>query len=232
MTIKLGLLGQNISHSQSPLIYRRLLGESIQYDLLDIARREDVPTWQELAKTYRGLNITTPWKEVFADLAVPSVAHLRAVNCLRFDENGCEAMNTDWSALKILLPTMLSRYGIPDECVLFGNGVMARITTDICSRLSIRLVHYARSRGDNLEALDLDSEESFGKKRLLINSCGRSFNFKGNLRGAWVFWDYNYAHPFHEKHIPSSNVTYVDGRELLEEQAKHAIQFWNRSLPH
>ena len=232
MTIKLALLGSNISHSQSPVIYRRLISNNIEYDLLDISEVEQIPSWHELAKKYQGLNITTPWKEVFADKAVKSVAHLGAVNCLRFNGNDCEATNTDWSALKLLLPAVLKKFNCEVECVLLGNGVMARITTDVCSQLSVSVTHYARSLGNDLAGLKLENTLPGGKQKLIINACGRSVNFQASLRGAWVFWDLNYAHTAHEKQIPSDNTTYLDGRELLEEQAKHAIQFWNLSLPH
>lgn len=232
MSIRLALLGHRIAHSKSPQIYRRLLGAAVRYDLLDIAHRQDIPSWQTLAQTYQGINITAPWKEVFASFAEPRVAHLGAVNCLRLQADSCEATNTDWSALRILLPQMLKRYGVPNECVLLGSGVMARITADVCAQLSIGVRQYARSLGDNLEQLMLGNQSASSQKSLLINACGRSFSFKGNLSGAWVFWDFNYAHDYHETHIPADHVTYVDGRELLELQAQHAIQFWNRTVPH
>lgn len=229
---KLALLGHNISHSKSPEIYRRLIGPQVEYDLLDIAERSLIPSWSQLAQRYSGINITTPWKEVFAEFAEENVKHLGAVNCLRLSANECRATNTDWTALRELLPAMIKKHNCEAKCVLLGDGVMARLTLDLCRQLSIPVEHLARSKGDDLQSLSLKNGSSSGQKQLLINACGRSYEFTNSLTGAWVFWDYNYAHLHNEEHVPSAHTTYVDGRELLELQAKHAIQFWNRTLPH
>ena len=37
--IRLGLIGHHIAHSQSPQVYRRLLGQKIDYHLFDFKRK-------------------------------------------------------------------------------------------------------------------------------------------------------------------------------------------------
>ena len=41
---KLALLGRNISHSQSPSIYRKLLGEKLDYKLFDYKNEDEIPS--------------------------------------------------------------------------------------------------------------------------------------------------------------------------------------------
>lgn len=229
---RFALIGKGISHSKSPEIYKRLIGSNIFYDLLEINKGGDLPSSIELSKRYDGVNITTPWKKNYAQFAVSEVTHLQAVNCLRFEENICQATNTDWTAIREILPKILEESGAGKSCVLLGNGVMANVFLDVCSQLSLSVTQYSRSNGDQLESLDLMNNQACPGPMLIINACGRDFKFQGNLSGAWVFWDFNYSHSFHETEIPSDLVRYIDGLELLETQAKHAIQFWNRTLSH
>lgn len=231
MLRRLALLGRNISHSRSPELYRRFLGPEIQYDLIDVAREEDVPSVESLRQRYQGVSITTPWKKVFASYAESAVSHLGAVNCLSLT-GATRATNTDWTALRELLPGMLKLRGNSAGVTLLGNGVMAGLVRDVCQKHSIPLVQYARSLGHDLDRLELKNALPSEGPQLLVNACGRSYVFGGNLRGAWTFWDFNYAHPEQESAQTKSNVSYLDGQSLLELQAKHAIQFWNRTLSH
>lgn len=232
MPTKLALIGSGISHSRSPEIYRKLIDLDIKYDLLDIKNVEDLPTCEYLSENYDGINITAPWKKAYAKFAINEVAHLPGVNCLRFDGNICQATNTDWTAIKVILPQIMKFHNCTNECVVLGDGVMASILLDVCRRMSIQVKQYSRSKGYHLNELQLLNDDKNNHRKLLINACGRDFKFEGTLRGTWVFWDLNYSHSNHEKEIQSETVKYVDGYELLETQAKHAIQFWNRSLSH
>lgn len=226
---RLALLGAGINHSRSPSIYRRLLGDQIHYELLDVAREVDLPSAAELAARYEGVNITTPWKLHYAAAAIGGARALGAVNCLRFRDGRMEATNTDWTALRELVPAMVLTHR-PVLWVLLGDGVMARVFSAILRERGMDFVQYARSRGDALEELDLPARHPIAGTKVVVNACGRGYNFNGNADATWVFWDFNYAHVAHEARLPGLCGSYIDGLGLLETQAKHAIKFWSGLL--
>jgi shikimate dehydrogenase len=105
-TIRLGLIGDNIAASRSPVFHRiagKMCGLDVRYDLLvprelkldfdavfDRARREG----------YRGLNITFPYKErVLPRVRIdePTVRAIAACNTLVFERDAAIGTNTDYS---------------------------------------------------------------------------------------------------------------------------------------
>jgi shikimate dehydrogenase len=224
--IKLALLGQGISHSLSPKLYREYLGRNIQYDLLDISTAQQIPTIEQLRTLgYQGLNITAPWKKHFSRLAIAEAKAWGAVNCIKITEQTATATNTDASALRELVPALQSRKN-PQVWVVLGDGVMASIALKILEERGIVAANYSRKKGDDLAQLKLTDLHSGEGTKIVINACGRGFEFAGKLDGTWVFWDFNYAHEFHKKHVPVSCLEYIDGLSLLETQAQHAVKFW------
>lgn len=224
--IKLGLLGRGIAHSLSPQLYREYIGPHVRYDLLDVDSASQIPTIDELRLAgYQGLNITTPWKEHFAIHAIPEARQWAAVNCLKITEHSVSATNTDASALAELIP-QLQYERSPSSWIVLGDGVMARIALGLLKNLGYPTANYSRRKGDNLAQLNLADLHPGAETKIVINACGRAFEFTGNLDGTWVFWDFNYAHKAHEKSIPARCLEYIDGRSLLETQAQHAVKFW------
>jgi shikimate dehydrogenase len=224
--IKLALLGQGISHSMSPKLYREYLGSHIQYDLLDISSAQQIPTIEQLRRFgYQGLNITSPWKRHFAEFATVDAKMWGAVNCLKISTHTVTATNTDASALRELVPA-LHRDTSAQVWVVLGDGVMARMALKILAEQGIQAANYARNKGDDLSQLRLTDLHPGQGTKIVINACGRGFQFVGKLDGAWVFWDFNYAHEFHQMHVPTICREYIDGLSLLETQAQHAVKFW------
>ena len=224
--IKLGLLGQGIAHSLSPQLYREYIGPHVHYELIDVDSIKKIPTISELRSAgYQGLNITTPWKEHFVAYAAPEAQQWGAVNCLKITAQSVSATNTDATALAELIPR-LHRERSPSTWIVLGDGVMARIALGLLKKLGYPTANYSRRKGDNLTQLDLTALHPGAETKIVINACGRGFEFAGNLDGTWVFWDFNYAHMTHEKSIPARCREYIDGRSLLETQAQHAVKFW------
>lgn len=224
--IKLALIGKGIAHSLSPKLYKEFLGPSIQYDLLDIDSLVALPSVDELrSRGYRGINITTPWKEHYAPYAITSAKSWGAVNCLKISSNEVLATNTDASALSVLMPQLEQK--TKSQCwVVLGDGVMARMACKILRDLGLSHSNYSRRKGDDLTQINLPQLHSHAGTKIVINACSRSFNFTGKLDGTWVFWDFNYAHEYHAKALPTVCGEYIDGLSLLETQARHAVKFW------
>ncbi len=231
--MKLALLGSAIQHSESPRLYRELLGTSIEYDLLDIATPDKIPPLNVLAQTYQGLNITSPYKTHFVkevEIEDELTLELGAINVLALVQGKYFGMNTDILAVKEIMGRMISLYG-PLQIILLGNGVMARLTKMLAKKFAVELVQVFSSGNSPLEQAHLRGYQRADKKTLVINACSRSFIFKGTLHPECIFWDYNYHFIPHYKSIPSQVLAYHDGQEMLRLQAQEAVNFWLKKNP-
>ena len=216
---KLGLLGKNISHSKSKLMYEDILKREVQYSLFDYDDPEMIPKLSEFFNNIEGLSVTSPYKKHFLNHVSidENVKDLRVINCIKKVGNEFLATNTDFLAVKELVQQF--DY---ETIVLLGSGAMARITTQIFDDLNLKYTQYSRSKNGDISSLDLTSF----KKCLIINSCSRDFIFKGKVPKDSIFWDYNYNNSAQEENISSSR--YVDGLSLLRLQAVYALEFWNK----
>lgn len=104
--LKLGLIGDNIARSVSPLLHR-LAGEQngirVQYDRLvprDMGKDFDTVFDHCAGRGYRGINVTYPYKERAAKKVLiedPLVRAIGAVNTVLFETTGPKGHNTDYS---------------------------------------------------------------------------------------------------------------------------------------
>lgn len=223
MTIKLGLLGTNISHSLSPLIYERLLKCKFTYDLIDTKNLSAMPTLEMLSKKFDGLNITTPLKNFFLEcenIELTSEAKITgAINCLRFTDK-IIGHNTDYLALLQLLKEYANFY-----VYLIGDGTMASCTKIVLNQMAITYTQYSRKLTNDFDHLKFDKHDS-SMPVLIINSCSRDYIFKGQLDQTFIFLDYNYNFIPHHSSIAPYVLEYIDGMEFLNLQAKYCTKFW------
>ncbi|TKT74751.1 shikimate dehydrogenase [Aquamicrobium sp. LC103] len=106
MRIRLGLIGDNIKRSKSPLLHRlagQLCGIEVSYEPLipaDMGLDFDAVFERCRAGGFRGINITYPYKEqVVSRLRVddPRVRSIGACNTVLFEEGRQTGFNTDYS---------------------------------------------------------------------------------------------------------------------------------------
>ncbi len=104
--LMLGLIGDNIARSRSPLLHRLAgaqTGLRVRYDRLvprDLGQDFATVFAGCAAGGHRGINVTYPYKEVVAGLVRiddPLVAAIRAVNTVIFEADGPRGHNTDHS---------------------------------------------------------------------------------------------------------------------------------------
>lgn len=107
--IRLGLIGDNIARSRSPLLHElagRQNGCAVTYDRLvprDLGRSFEEVFEACAAGGYRGINVTYPYKERVASMVAipdPLVRAIGAVNTVLFEPNGPQGFNTDHSGFK------------------------------------------------------------------------------------------------------------------------------------
>jgi shikimate dehydrogenase len=106
VTIRLGLIGDNIAASRSPELHRaagRMCGLDVQYNLLvpkTSGRDFDAVFDQARDDGYRGLNITYPYKERVVgrvEVRDPGIRGIAACNTVLFEKRGPTGANTDYT---------------------------------------------------------------------------------------------------------------------------------------
>ena len=231
--MKLALLGHPIGHSQSPKLYREMLGPELElYDLIDVPSPSDVPSLETLASRYDGLNITAPYKKHFLKqitIRPESVKALQSVNTLSFTAEGIIGTNTDSLAVRKILKEYKDEFGALDLIIL-GSGSMAQMTELIAQDLLISFRTFSRKAHGEISKLDLSASVQ-KNQTIVINTCSRDFIFEGRLHPRHIFWDYNYAFSPHETRIPDQVKLYQDGQRMLRLQAEEAIHFWKKNKP-
>lgn len=131
-TLRLGLIGDNISRSKSPRLHvtaGRLSGLDVTYDRLipkDMQLTFDEVFDQAQARGYRGLNITYPYKELVTrrvTVSDPLVRAIGAVNTVIFDADGPKGFNTDHTGFMRAYRAVLGTARPGSVCLIGSGGV-------------------------------------------------------------------------------------------------------------
>ncbi|MFT6676461.1 MAG: shikimate dehydrogenase [Sulfitobacter sp.] len=129
-TVKLGLIGDNITRSKSPKLHRtagRLTGLNVTYDRLipnDLALTFDETFEQAQDSGFRGINVTYPYKEIVTKkvhVADPLVRAIGAVNTVVFAPEGPQGFNTDYSGFMHAYQSIMGDV-LPGTVCLIGTG--------------------------------------------------------------------------------------------------------------
>ena len=223
---KLALVGKDIAHSRSQEMYEKILEEKVEYQLLDYPNDKDIEPLKEIfdKNDINGLSVTAPYKKHFFNETIVTdedVWKITLINCIGRKGNEFYATNTDLLACRKILKNYFEM-GF-ENYILFGDGAMAQMTHLIFKNNGKSLNQFSRKEHGDLTYLDLSYLEG---KSLFINATSRSFIFKGILPESSTFLDYNYSNS-EQKDQLIGKAEYMDGLELLELQAKHALEFWS-----
>ena len=225
--INLALIGKDIQHSKSQIMYEDILNSKINYDLLDCFNEKEIPSLESLFSKYVGVSITSPYKPFFLDKinVSPGVSAVKAINCLAKDDNGYHGYNTDLLALEEIISNFILKYKTVAFYIL-GDGVMARVLKYISEKKSIQYKILSRKTTEDFGTLLLNKKISFENKTIVVNCCSRNFVFNGEINNDFLFWDLNYSFKPHKDLFLSIDCDYLDGLELLNLQAKYALDIW------
>ena len=125
---RLGLIGDNIADSKAPLLHAlagALQGFEVQYDLLvpaEVGLGFDALLDRCAQGSYRGINVTHPYKERAAarvEIENPLVRAIGAVNLVRFDSDRKRGFNTDYSGF---LAAWRAKFGADARQSAGGRG--------------------------------------------------------------------------------------------------------------
>ena len=130
--VRLGLIGDNISRSQSPRLHRlagALCGLEVSYDRLiprDMGLSFDAVFERCAKEGYRGINITYPYKETAAAKVTiddPLVRAIGAVNTVLLEPEGPKGFNTDYSGFIAGYQEVFGRTHPGSVCMVGAGGV-------------------------------------------------------------------------------------------------------------
>jgi len=159
-TLRLGLIGDNIRASRSPLLHRiagEMLGIPTVYDRLipaDLGQSFDA-VFADCAATRRGINVTYPYKEVAARKVTvddPLVRAIGAVNTVLFEPEGPKGHNTDFTGFKAAYERVRAK-AAPGTVLMIGTGGVGRAVAFGLAGLgatTLRLVDRDRAKAETL----------------------------------------------------------------------------------
>lgn len=217
--LKLALIGKNIKHSKSKLMYEKILNKNIEYTLIDVKNFNELPKLETLKK-YDGVSITSPYKEFYLDQCETThfAKELNAINCLFYEQDQFYATNTDYLALKKLI----GGFDLSDKKILvLGSGPMARVSTKVLNELNLNFELISR-KNLNFEKY---KTHKFTELLFVINCLSRGVELPVLLEPKDTVWDLNYLN----SEIISNDLSkpdYFDGESLLYSQAEFALSFW------
>ncbi len=132
--LKLGLIGDNIARSRSPMLHELAgiqNGLTVQYDRLipkDMGEDFDTVFERCASRGYRGINVTCPYKERAAKKVIiedPLVRAIGAVNTVLFEAGAPKAQNTDYTGF-IAVYRKVRNAQQPGITCLIGTGGVGR----------------------------------------------------------------------------------------------------------
>ena len=224
---KLALVGKNISHSRSEDVYRHLIGQGLErYSRIDCGEAKEIPTLEEIFLTNDGLSITAPYKQHFLGdvYREDGISNLDAINCIRRKNSRFEGTNTDYLALCDLIPDYVERFSIT-KIVIFGSGAMAKVTRAVLQKMTGLFYEFIDRKSYQGKMSEINFSKDDENNLMIINACGREFEFRGRVFADLLFFDYNYDFRPHADYL-SSQCHYIDGSELLKRQGQYALDFW------
>ncbi|MCB9958276.1 MAG: shikimate dehydrogenase [Rhodospirillaceae bacterium] len=162
-TYKLGLIGDNIAHSQAPRLFRiagAMTGLRLTYDRLvphETGLEFDALFDQCAAEGYRGINVTYPYKQFAAgrvSVADPLIRAINAVNTVIFEADGPKGFNTDYSGFKAAYRNAFGTAPLGPVCMVGAGGVGNAIAFALVALglKDIRIVEQDLARADALAA--------------------------------------------------------------------------------
>lgn len=257
--LKLGIVGRGISYSLSPLIHKeamRILGIKGDYDIFDRDEAELEHFIQQCSETgIRGLNVTTPYKEIIVKYCAEisdSANHVGAVNTLTFGNGTIRGDNTDHIGFEKALLELIGKQPLPCVIVLGNGGAARAVLSVLLSKPSVREIHIiARRYGSaNQQLTDLIKGQnitvhSFADPRLattvgrasLIVNCttvgsatnpGQSLPWCDHLSSSTAVMDLVYSPAKTEllTTAQQAGCLWQNGFEMLLHQAAVSFKIW------
>ncbi|MEE3002804.1 MAG: hypothetical protein VX335_00445 [Pseudomonadota bacterium] len=254
--LKLALLGSNVTHSLSPLVYESFFtrcNERYQYNIFNLSENELYEQVSSLITLgYDGFNITNPHKFSICKLVSDRAAKVTKVGCanvVKIDMHGNTfAANTDGIGFIRHLKS-LELPLINNVLILGSGGVVPAILSELLAAdikvdITVRNMQRAAavlSSFSGIGLLSLRKDYNLNMTYdLIINASGVClkdfipFIPNGVLKKANTYYDlaYSKAATYSVDFALKSGCKYaLNGVGMLVYQAAYAIEVWTGNLP-
>jgi len=233
--LKLGLIGNPIGHSLSPIIFRNFFHQEnvdATYDLFEMEKlpSEGIKAFMQ-SEELTGINVTIPYKIAVleqCDSLHESAKRIGAVNTITLEDGKLIGYNTDYFGIK----ASLERLGnVPNHALIFGNGGASKAVQSVLEDFGI--LYSVVSRDDsNLNYNNLTAKVAKESKWWInttpVGSIGNSEDLLplpyAVLNEEFAIFDLVYSPvvtPLMQLGILAKS-TVIGGELMLNEQAKKA----------
>jgi len=161
---KFGLIGNPISHSKSPALFRAGYHGKYVYDLIEAPDFE--ASWKRFLDEYDGINVTAPYKEqayAKADILSAECEAIGATNLLVKTPEGIKAYNSDYSSVALMLLDVMKEHQVSTALVV-GCGGAGKAATVAALEVGLK-TSIANRNIEKAEEFSSHLSEIFGKKR-------------------------------------------------------------------
>lgn len=244
--MKLGLVGEKLSHSLSPQIHKEIMkqrGINGTYEILEYSKDTFAQDFTALKNSdFRGVNITIPYKESvipFLDSISQQAKYIGAVNTVLFENGEAKGFNTDYDGFL----SLLEHNGIAVKgkgAVILGSGGAAKAVVKGLLDLGIYDLTIVSRGKQNFHGNYTVSYEFFKeagvKSDLLINCTpvGMYPNVEASPipkesinAGVVIDMIYNPQKTLLLKYAEELGIKSINGSFMLKEQAVKAQDIWN-----
>lgn len=239
-SVKLGLIGRNISYSFSKKYFeqkfQKLLLSQYSYEIFELENLDNI---SELMKTLnlKGLNVTIPYKEKvipFIDELSEEAQDIGAINCIKIENGKTKGYNTDAFGFEKTL--LLHKQENQQSAIVLGNGGAAKAVKFVLTKHNIPFITVSRNTEINYENLTPEQVS----ENLIIIQCtpvGTFPNVEDSVQFPFEALGKNHLiidlvyNPEYSKFIKNAakyGAKTVNGLYMLEQQAEKAWEIWNQ----
>ena len=243
--LKLGLVGENLSHSQSPEIHAEIMkqkGIDGTYEILEFSKETFAEGFNALKNSdYRGVNVTIPYKESVIPLLddiSQQAKYIGAVNTVLFHNGRAKGFNTDYNGFISLLDhNNITVKG--KGAIILGSGGVAKAVVKALLDLGIYDLTIVSRGKQNFHGNYTVSYEFFKeancRSNLLINCTpvGMYPNVDVSpIPKEWIKTDavidmiYNPAKTLLLEYAEELGLKAINGSLMLKEQAMKSHEIW------
>lgn len=234
--IKFGIIGYPLRHSLSPCFWNLYFKKK---SINAIYKKIEIPLCKSPdLKGYRGLNVTTPWKEnilKYVDFIHETALQTKNANTI-FIDMGIQAFNTDYYGFEKFIDELKLDF---ENVVILGTGGAAKTCGFYFKKKNLTKVYFlSRSKTGKIfgysikKYRDKDIEGLLYNACLLINATPTGWqgelppiNFNHIRKAFLIDLQYGKETPF-LKEGKKYGLRGVDGKKMLLYQAIYAGRIW------
>lgn len=242
---KFGLIGFPIKKSLSPMLFKEAYHGRWQYDLIE--GEEFEASWKSFLDSYKGINITAPFKELAyaeSEILCPECKVIGATNLVVKTPEGLVAHNSDYSGVKKCIEDENIAKGSKALVVGCGGAGKAAAVAALDLGLDLIVINRTPEKAEEfarhleafypgrVEARPLETMVQAAKEcAIMIYTLPLAIEGAEELRCP-VIMEANYKNPtFDAEKLAREGIRYVPGKKWHLMQAVLGYEFFTGEVP-